>query len=271
MSEIVQGIRQFVSQVTGAAPNRPQVPRMLVVAGGRPGVGATTLAVNLAAALAQDALRTVLIDADLHHADAASQCNLPGSLGIGDVLAGRKNIHEVLQRGPAGLQILAGAASAETRNSLSQRAIQRLLRQIATLGPHADWIIVDAGSQPSEFAAWLWTAAEIVLLVTVPEAAAVMETYALIKTLLARHELRRDILLAVNQTADDAVAADVHRRIDQSCRRFLGLPIEFAGGLPHDTLGGGLIESDSPLAAALARLGSRLFDDRPNARSAQAA
>jgi flagellar biosynthesis protein FlhG len=271
MSQVVQGIRQFVSQVTGAAASRPQVPRMLVVAGGRAGVGATTLTVNLAAALAQDALRTVLIDADLHQADAAAQCNLPAGLGIGDVLAGRKNIHEVLQRGPAGLQILAGAASAETRNSLSQRAIQRLLRQIATLGPHADWIIVDAGNQPSEFAAWLWTAAEIVLLVTVPEAAAVMESYALIKTLLARHELRRDILLAVNQAADDAVAADVHRRIDQSCRRFLGLPIEFAGGLPHGNVGRGLIDSASPLAAALARLGSRLFVDRADTRAAQAA
>jgi MinD-like ATPase involved in chromosome partitioning or flagellar assembly len=110
-----------------------------------------------------------------------------------------------------------------------------------------------------------------VLLVTVPEAAAVMETYALIKTLLARHELRRDITLAVNQASDDALAADVHRRIDQSCRRFLGLPIEFAGSLPRNTIGGGLIPSDSPLAAALARLGNRLFHDRSNTRSAEAA
>jgi flagellar biosynthesis protein FlhG len=244
---------------------------MLVVSGGRPGVGATTLAVNLAASLAQDALRTVLIDADLHRSEAAALCNLPNSLGIGDVLAGRKNIHEVLQRGPAGLQILAGASSAEARNSLNPRSIQRLLKQIATLGPHADWLIVDAGSQPSEFVAWLWTAAEIVLLVTAPEAAAIMESYALIKTLRSRHDLRRDIALAVNQAQSEAVAADVHRRIDQSCRRFLDQPIAFAGGLPQETLASGLIESGSPLAAALTRLGGFLFDDRQNNRPAQAA
>ena len=59
----------------------------------------------------------MLIDADLHRADVAAQCNLPDGLGIGDVLAGRKNIHEVLQRGPAGMQVLAGAASAETRKA----------------------------------------------------------------------------------------------------------------------------------------------------------
>jgi MinD-like ATPase involved in chromosome partitioning or flagellar assembly len=61
-----------------------------------------------------------------------------------------------------------------------------------------------------------------------------MDTYALIKTLLSRQSLRQSPALVVNQAADEAMAADVHRRIDQSCRRFLGLAIAFAGWLPLD-------------------------------------
>ena len=86
------------------------------------------MAINLAAALATDALRVVLVDADMNRADVAVQCGLAKGLDFGDVLAGRKSLHEALQRGPAGMQVLAGSASAETLGSLSERSIQRILR-----------------------------------------------------------------------------------------------------------------------------------------------
>ena len=217
--------RTFASRASG--------PATLIVSGGRPGVGATSVAVNLATFLAQDAHRIVLVDADLDRPEVATHCNLPRGLGIGDVVAGRKSIHEALQRGPAGMHILAGSNCPEPQSGLSERAIQRLLKQMKTLGPHADSFVVDAGNQPSEFTARLWSAADRLLLVTSPEAAAVMDTYALLKTLLSRHAVCPYPILLVNQADDDAVATDVHRRIDQSCRRFLGLSIGFAGGLPR--------------------------------------
>src|SRR6187455_618232 len=84
--------------------------RILVVSGGRAGVGTTTIAMNLAAILASDALRVVLIDADLYRADVAAQCGVETQPNIGDMFSGRRTIHEALQRGPAGMQILAGSA-----------------------------------------------------------------------------------------------------------------------------------------------------------------
>lgn len=206
--------------------------KLLVISGGRPGVGATTIAVKLAEVLASEALRVVLADADLYRADVANHCDVTNGPTIGDVLQGRKSIHEALQLGQAGIQILTGAASADIRASATERAIQRLIRQLPTLGRHVDWLIVDAGNQPTELAAQLWSVAEIVLLVTCPDAVAVMDTYALIKTLLSRYTAQRQVSLVVNQSPDAATSADVHRRIDQSCQRFLGLNVDFAGGLP---------------------------------------
>jgi flagellar biosynthesis protein FlhG len=210
-----------------------------------------------------------LIDADLYRADVARQCGLAGSMGMGEVLAGRKNIHEALQRGPAGMQILAGTASAEILNGIGERAIQRFLKQMQTLGPHADWLLVDAGNQPSQLTARLWSMAASVLVVTAPDAVAVMDTYALIKTLVTPNSPPRPLALVVNQAADEATAADVHRRIDQSCRRFLKLSVEFAGGVPNDPLaalaagknaGGAHAEPIDPLPAAIIRLAKQLFD-----------
>jgi flagellar biosynthesis protein FlhG len=157
---------------------------------------------------------------------------LTATHGVHDVLRGQKSIHEVLQRGPAGIQVVAGAASVEARASATDRAIQRLIRQLPTLAKHADWLIVDAGNQPTGLAAQLWSVADDLLLVTAPDVVAVMDTYALIKTLISKHTPHRSVSLVVNQSADDATARDVHRRIDQSCRRFLGLAVGFAGYLP---------------------------------------
>jgi flagellar biosynthesis protein FlhG len=208
-------------------------PPLLVIAGGKPGVGATSLAVQLAVALAGDALRVVLIDADLHDASLADQCGLAAGVGIGDVLAGRRNIHEALQRGPGGVQVLAGSNAADVQAAVNERAVQRLLKQIRSLGPHADWVLVDAGHAADPIVARLWLSAARVLLVTAPDAASVMGAYAQIKTLVSRQsaELSVDVIVA---SADEAHGRDVHRRIDQSCRRFLGLSVGLAAVLPAD-------------------------------------
>ena len=223
---------------------------MLVVSGGKPGVGATTVALNLAATLAGDALRVVLIDADLQQANVAVRCDLTASLNIGDVFEGRKNIHEALQRGPAGMQILAGKASPEMRGTVSPRALQRLQRQLRSLERHTDWIIVDAGHQPTELMFDLWSLAERVLLVSSPDAAAVMDTYALVKTLLTRQSLAQPLALVINQVAGAAAAADVFRRIDQSCRRFLGMSLELAGYAPFEPATAGSVAGEATPALA---------------------
>ena len=263
MSDQAAELRRLVFGAARSPDASRAGPRMLVVSGGKPGVGATTVAVNLAATLAGEALRVVLIDADQQQANVAARCDLTASLNIGDVFEGRKNIHEALQRGPAGMQILAGKASPETRGAVSPRALQRLQRQLRSLERHADWIIVDAGHQPTELMFDLWSLAERVLLVSSPDAAAVMDTYALVKTLLTRQSLAQPLALVINQVAEAAGAADVFRRIDQSCRRFLGMSLELAGFAPFEpalanSVTGEATSQDAASAALFADAISRL-------------
>jgi len=223
-------LRQQAREMAGG----PLPHRRLVVAGGRPNVGATTLTLAMGLALAREGLRVVLVDADLARADLTAACHVQPHGHLADVLAGRRTVHETLVLGPDGTQVLPAAATAAVRDSVGRRAIQRLLRQLEELRPHADWLVIDAGNQPSELAASLWTIADRLLVVTSPEAAAVMDTYALMKTMLPGGALPEWIGLAVNHAADMGMAADVHRRIDQSCRRFLGLSVQLAAAVPHD-------------------------------------
>jgi flagellar biosynthesis protein FlhG len=206
--------------------------RLVALTGGKGGVGATTLAVNLSVALAQQGARVVLVDADLYRADVAALCSLPEQASVADVLMARRDIHEVLQRGPAGIQVLPGVWAPGPLTDCSEKAQRRLIDQLRTLGRHADVVILDVGNQPSEFVLRFWEAASEIVLVSTADSISVMDTYATIKTLApSGHAVMR---LLVNQAAAAHEAVDVHRRIDQSCQRFLGREVGLLGFVPPD-------------------------------------
>jgi len=240
------------------------------------------VAVNLAASLASHGLRTVLIDADLAHASAAKLCGCQDSPAIGDVLSATNDIHEVMQLTGAGFQLVAGGRGGAATTVCTPRAIQRLLRQIRGLGRFADTVVIDAGEGASELAGSLWTSAQCVLLVTSPEAAAVMDAYATIK-MLWKSEVNGPgprLQLVVNRADNDLVTADVHRRIDMSCRRFLNLSVALAGGLAthrayamakETTSPVVLSEPESSLAKGLEAIAADLASTEQSDRAGQAA
>jgi flagellar biosynthesis protein FlhG len=243
-------------------------PRRLVVSSGKLAQGSTTLAVNLAVALATHGSRTVLLDADFARADVAAHCGLADSPGIAEVLTNKKSIHEVLQRGPGGIQVMAGAGTIAARNACSERALDRLQKQIAALGRYADTVVIDAGCGSAEPTIRFWSEAEDVLLVTTPDAVAVMDTYATLKTMLSRSRVSGLVQLVVNQAESEAQAIDVHRRIEQSCQRFLGMSVPLAGWIRWESTASQAARAGQPLtikqpasqfAAAVDRLAERLL------------
>jgi flagellar biosynthesis protein FlhG len=173
----------------------------------------------------------VLVDADLYRADVATLCGLDERGNVADVLSARCDIHEVLQPGPAGIQVVPGLWAPGHPADYSETAQQRLLRQLRTLGPHADVVVLDVGNGGNNVLRRFWQSADDVLLVTTPDSMSVMDSYATIKR-LATAEDRLTIRLIVNRASDQHVADDVYRRIDISCQRFLGFRVDGLGYLP---------------------------------------
>jgi flagellar biosynthesis protein FlhG len=183
-------------------------------------------------ALARLGTRVVLVDADMQRADVAALCQLDARHTVADVLSGRRTVHEVLHRGPAGIQVLPGLWSATGVPDCSPAAQDRLLAELDRLGRHADVVILDVGSGLTHVVRRFWQAADRVLLVTTPDNIAVMDAYAAIKVLPAgRNEL--PIQLYVNQ-AEESEADEVHRRINQACARFLNREIALGGHIVAD-------------------------------------
>ena len=79
----------------------------------------------------------------------------------------------------------------------------------------------------------LWPVVTQAIIVTTTDAVAVMDAYALMKSQSRKHALTQ-VASVVNRSASDAVALDVHRRLAESCRRFLQLDLEPLGTVPTD-------------------------------------
>lgn len=227
-----------------AAQNDTRVPQLVVLTGGKGGVGTSTLAVNLATALARRGRRVILVDADARCGDVLSLC-VPekadqGKDGNDDFVPAAKldtpaDVQASIISAPAGLKLLTAPWARGVTQEYATASLDRFARQLSGLGDHAEYVFVDSGNGTSGVARSLWRFADKVITVTTADAVSVMDTYTVIKTILDTRRRPR-MFSVVNQAANPTVARDVFERLEQSCQRFLGQDIDFGGAVPLDTM-----------------------------------
>jgi len=139
------------------------------------GVGATTLAVNLAGLLAKRGERTCLLDLDLDRGDALSMLDLPGNYGVADVIA---NLHRLdrdlldaaVPRHRSGVRVLAQSTKIEESGAIEPSTLERL---IEFLRGHYDRLVVDGLQGFDELSLAALDASQTILLVVTQEIPAV--------------------------------------------------------------------------------------------------
>lgn len=109
-----------------------------------PQEGKSTVALNLATALAEGGRRTVLlIEADLHRPTLTQQMGLEEREGLADCLEGRLNPVAALRRlEPLGFYLLpAGKPRSNPTELLQTEAFAGVLQRVS---PHFDWVLIDS-------------------------------------------------------------------------------------------------------------------------------
>jgi flagellar biosynthesis protein FlhG len=234
MSDQATELRKLVLRaMRDSLPNAGPAPRLMLFTTGQTGVGVTTAAVNLAVALSQQGARIVLVDADSQGTGIATLCGLNTDQTVADILVARRDIHEALCLGPAGIQVIPGLWRPGHEPEVSSMALERLMRQLTKLGRHADAVLLDVGNGANDLVRRLSQSADDVIVVTTPETSSVMDAYSRIKLTLSGHATA-NISVMVNCCRDERQSADVFTRIDQSCRRFLGHGVDLLGSVPYD-------------------------------------
>jgi len=257
-------LRELVRRrFTPAAPGPSS--QLITVVGGKGGLGASTIALNLAVALAAQGRRTVLVEADLDRSTSGVAVE-DGHASIVDALTGRRSVHEILRRGPGGIQVVPGAFAPAEVAEYSPVAQQRFMAELKSLGRHAEAVVIDAGSSRNPFTRRLWQATDLVLLVTSTEPGAIMESYAAIKV-LSGGENRCPIYTLANRAQNEAAAKIAYHRIAEPCRRFLGVQTFDAGHVPlnagnvraSERMQLFLLQSRCPAARSIERVAEKIW------------
>ncbi len=166
-------------------PRKKPVPRIVAVAGGKGGVGKSTVAANLALAIGRLGQRVALVDADL---GAANLHTMMGALhpqrSLSDFLDHNiETLDEARLNVAPNVDLIPGASRPGSANLPSAQKL-RLIRAIARID--AECILVDVGAGTSYTVVDLLGAADIKLLVVAPQLPSLHNAYALLKACVHR-------------------------------------------------------------------------------------
>ena len=218
------------------APARTQAGRgavTIAVTSGKGGVGKTSIVVNLAVALARLRRRVAILDADFGLGNVDVQLGLTPAWHLGHVLAGEKQVHEIVVPGPSGVQIIPAGSGLRELTALTPRQWQRLAEALDAVSANVDFLLIDTAAGVSNNVIELLRGLEHVLLVTSMEPGAIVDAYAVMK-LLTRCEPGKDIGVLVNGARDRDEADVVFRQLDVAAGRFLNCRPQYHGYVAYD-------------------------------------
>jgi flagellar biosynthesis protein FlhG len=192
--------------------------KLIALASGRGGTGRTLLAANIAVYLAQAAKKVIALDADpaggpLHHMLGATR----PPRGFGELLRGKATrLSELIVDTPiAGVGLIAGEGGAfgAARPRMTAKVT---LAAIAALD--VDYVVLDLGPPDSSLTLDLWLAADIPILVTIPDPAAIEATYRFAKSAFVRRVRTTRGLdrLVPNPAGPPPSALDIYRAIKET-------------------------------------------------------
>jgi len=124
-------------QLDGEAPGTIKDGRVILVASPKGGVGKSTIAANLAVALAaKSPLDTVLVDLDVQFGDAMTLLDLQPTHTIADAFSTSAALDTLILKTfltvhPAGFYVLCGAESLTVGDNVSAAHVKRLLHQLS--------------------------------------------------------------------------------------------------------------------------------------------
>ena len=255
--------------------NRPAA-RLLVVAGGRDGMGKSTLAANLALALGERGARVVLVDGDLGRAHLDLLLGVHPRWDVSDLLSGECTLEEVLVPAGRNVRLVAAASGSPELGRLDDFRRELLLRSLGHLDASTDWIVLDTASRDHEQTLAFCRAARQVLVVCTPETPALGDAYAFLKQ-LQQDGLAHTSHLVMNMVAGAEEAAAATQHLSAFARRFLQVEFDLLAAIPDDAAVPRSIRlqepallafPDSHAARAYRELAARMWkpapDDPPN-------
>ncbi len=207
--------------------------RVVAITSGKGGVGKTVITANLALSFAMDGKQVMLLDADFGLANLDVVLGVSAEQDIRDVVSGKSSIADVIVEGPEGVRLIPAGSGIRSLANLTQSQVTSLLDEVFGYDEHADIFLIDTAAGIAAGVAGILLSADEVIIVAQPEPTAVLDAYAVIKTLVADRP-DAEIYIVANCVASDQQGLTVFNNLQNVSERFLSKQLTYAGSIPLD-------------------------------------
>ena len=218
--------------VASNSQKKSKKTRFVAITSGKGGVGKSTISSNLAYVLSQSGLNVGIFDADIGLANLDVMFNVKIKKNILHVLKGEASVSDILIPITRNLILIPGESGDEILKYSNMALFERFMQEAEVLDK-LDIMIIDTGAGIGEHIQMFLKASDDVVVVTVPDPAAITDAYATIKTIAL---LRNDVSVIMNQVKGEKEAQAVFDKIKKVADANIanGLDLTLMGKIDSD-------------------------------------
>lgn len=210
----------------------PGLTRVMAVASGKGGVGKTSVAVNLAFALASMGKRVALLDADLGLSNVDVLLGVTPTVTLEQVLFEGLPMEKAVLPVGHNIDVISGSSGVSRMAELSREKRTMLVREFQKLRSY-DYLFIDNSPGISTQVVSLCLSASEILVVLNPDPSSLVDAYALIKV-LKQNGLCKSPMLLLNRINSRQRAKSIIERIRSTTRKRLQIDCRLVGLIPDD-------------------------------------